>query len=221
MSVEISENKPRIKHFLLYVIASIASLGGLLSGFDTGVISGALLYINETWPLSTLAQGWVVSSALVGAVAGAAVNGVLADVYGRKKVIVATAAVFAVGSVLCGLAPSIGWLVAGRIVLGLAIGMVNFVIPLYLSELSPQKVRGMLVSLYQLAITAGILFSYLINRIFALSEYNWRWMLGAGLIPAVILLVGISFLGDTVKRKQRLFFAKLNRNAMLRRRSGR
>ena len=97
MSVEISENKPRIKHFLLYVIASIASLGGLLSGFDTGVISGALLYINETWPLSTLAQGWVVSSALVGAVAGAAVNGVLADVYGRKKVIVATAAVFAVG----------------------------------------------------------------------------------------------------------------------------
>ena len=70
MSVEISENKPRIKHFLLYVIASIASLGGLLSGFDTGVISGALLYINETWPLSTLAQGWVVSSALVGAVAG-------------------------------------------------------------------------------------------------------------------------------------------------------
>lgn len=197
MSVEISENKPRIKHFLLYVIASIASLGGLLSGFDTGVISGALLYINETWPLSTLAQGWVVSSALVGAVAGAAVNGVLADVYGRKKVIVATAAVFAVGSVLCGLAPGIGWLVAGRIVLGLAIGMVNFVIPLYLSELSPQKVRGMLVSLYQLAITAGILFSYLINRIFALSEYNWRWMLGAGLIPAVILLVGISFLGDT------------------------
>ena len=162
MSVEISENKPRIKHFLLYVIASIASLGGLLSGFDTGVISGALLYINETWPLSTLAQGWVVSSALVGAVAGAAVNGVLADVYGRKKVIVATAAVFAVGSVLCGLAPGIGWLVAGRIVLGLAIGMVNFVIPLYLSELSPQKVRGMLVSLYQLAITAFIL--SLINR---------------------------------------------------------
>ena len=170
MSVEISENKPRIKHFLLYVIASIASLGGLLSGFDTGVISGALLYINETWPLSTLAQGWVVSSALVGAVAGAAVNGVLADVYGRKKVIVATAAVFAVGSVLCGLAPGIGWLVAGRIVLGLAIGMVNFVIPLYLSELSPQKVRGMLVSLYQLAITAGILFSYLINRIFRKIE---------------------------------------------------
>jgi len=79
----------------------------------------------------------------------------------------------------------------------LAIGMVNFVVPLYLSEISPQKIRGMLVSLYQLAITAGILFSYLINRLFALSEYNWRWMLGCGLIPALILIIGISFLGDT------------------------
>ena len=189
--------KKRIKHFLLYVIAGVASLGGLLSGFDTGVISGALLFINDTWPLTTLEQGWVVSSALVGAVVGAAVNGVLADVYGRKKVIIATGTIFGIGSILCGFATSVSWLIAGRMILGLAIGMVNFVIPLYLSELSPQKVRGMLVSLYQLAITAGILFSYLINRIFALSEYNWRWMLGAGLIPALILLIGISFLGDT------------------------
>ena len=189
--------KKRIKHFLLYVIAGVASLGGLLSGFDTGVISGALLFINDTWPLTTLEQGWVVSSALVGAVVGAAVNGVLADVYGRKKVIIATGTIFAIGSILCGFATSVFWLITGRMILGLAIGMVNFVIPLYLSELSPQKVRGMLVSLYQLAITAGILFSYLINRIFALSEYNWRWMLGAGLIPALILLIGISFLGDT------------------------
>lgn len=189
--------KFKVRHIWLYIIAGVASLGGLLSGFDTGVISGALLFINQTWPLSPLAQGWVVSSALVGAVLGAAGNGMLADIYGRKKVIIATAVIFALGSVLCGFATSVAWLIAGRMILGLAIGMVNFVIPLYLSELSPQKVRGMLVSLYQLAITAGILFSYLINRIFALSEYNWRWMLGAGLIPALILLIGISFLGDT------------------------
>ena len=187
--------KPR--HLWLYIIATVASLGGLLSGFDTGVISGALLFINDTWPLSSLEKGWVVSSALVGAVLGAAANGVLADVYGRKKVIIATAIIFAIGSILCGFATSVNWLIAGRMILGLAIGMVNFVVPLYLSEISPQKVRGMLVSLYQLAITAGILFSYLINRVFALSEYNWRWMLGSGLIPAVILLIGICFLGDT------------------------
>lgn len=187
----------KFKHVWLYVIAGVASLGGLLSGFDTGVISGALLFINDTWPLTTLEQGWVVSSALVGAVLGAASNGVLADVYGRKKVIIATGIIFSIGSILCGFAPSAFWLITGRMILGLAIGMVNFVIPLYLSELSPQKVRGMLVSLYQLAITAGILFSYLINRIFANTDYNWRWMLGAGLIPAMILLIGISFLGDT------------------------
>ncbi len=187
----------KARHIWLYIIAGVASLGGLLSGFDTGVISGALLFINDTWPLSAFEQGWVVSSALVGAVIGAAANGALADIYGRKKVIIATAVVFAVGSILCGFATSVAWLIAGRMILGLAIGMVNFVIPLYLSELSPQKVRGMLVSLYQLAITAGILFSYLINRVFALTEYNWRWMLGAGLIPALILLIGISFLGDT------------------------
>ena len=192
-----STAKHQTRHLWLYVIAGVASLGGLLSGFDTGVISGALLFINDTWPLSTLEQGWVVSSALVGAVLGAAGNGVLADVYGRKKVIIATGTIFAVGSLLCAFSPSVFWLITGRMILGLAIGMVNFVIPLYLSELSPQKVRGMLVSLYQLAITAGILFSYLINRIFALSEHNWRWMLGAGLIPALILLIGIAFLGDT------------------------
>lgn len=192
----LSSSRPR-RRFWLYIIAVVASLGGLLSGFDTGVISGALLFINDTWPLSSLAKGWVVSSALVGAVIGAAANGIMADIYGRKKVIIATAVIFAVGSIICGFAASVAWLIAGRMILGLAIGMVNFVVPLYLSEISPQKVRGMLVSLYQLAITAGILFSYLINRIFALSEYNWRWMLGSGLIPAVILLIGISFLGDT------------------------
>ena len=185
------------RHFWLYVIAAVASLGGLLAGFDMGVISGALLFINDTWNMSDFTKGWVVSSAIVGAVIGAAGNGFLSDIYGRKKVIIATALIFAVGSVICAAAPSIGWLIAGRVILGLAVGMVNFVIPLYLSEISPQKVRGMLVSLYQLAITAGILFSYLSNRVFALSEYNWRWMLLSGLFPALVMLIGISFLGDT------------------------
>ena len=194
---QVQKISPKRRHLWLYIIAAVASLGGLLSGFDTGVISGALLFINDTWPLDSLTTGWVVSSALVGAVLGAAANGILADIYGRKKIIIATAVIFALGSILCGFATSVSWLIAGRMILGLAIGMVNFVVPLYLSEISPQKIRGMLVSLYQLAITAGILFSYLINRLFALSEYNWRWMLGCGLIPALILIIGISFLGDT------------------------
>lgn len=197
MNTSLITQPKKHRHFWIYIIAAVASLGGLLAGFDMGVISGALLFINDTWNMSDLTKGWVVSSAIVGAVIGAAANGILSDIYGRKKVIIATAVIFAVGSVICAVSSSIWWLIAGRVIIGLAVGMVNFVIPLYLSEISPQKIRGMLVSLFQLAITAGILFSYLINRVFALTEYNWRWMLLSGLFPALVLLIGISFLGDT------------------------
>ena len=181
----------------LYLVAIVASLGGLLSGFDMGVISGALLFINKTWAMTPLEQGWLVSSAIAGSVIGAAANGILADIYGRKKIIIATAIIFVIGSLFCGIAQSITQLIISRILIGIAVGMVSFAVPLYLSEISPQKIRGMLVSLFQLAITAGILLSYLINRIFANTDYNWRWMLGAGIIPAIILLIGICFLSDT------------------------
>ena len=181
----------------LILVAITASLGGLLSGFDMGGISGALLYINETWQLTPLEQGWLVSSAIVGSVIGAAANGVLADLYGRKKIIIATALIFIIGSVMCGLAHTAGWLIFSRIIIGIAVGMISFVAPIYLSEIAPEKIRGTLVSLYQLALTAGILLSYLINRIFANTDYNWRWMLASGMIPAVILLTGILFLHDT------------------------
>lgn len=187
----------KIVYFWLYVVAIVASLGGLLSGYDTGVISGALLFINETWDLTDFTQGFLVSSVLIGAVIGAAANGVMADIFGRKKIIIATAIIFIIGSILSAIAPNIGVLILSRIMVGLAVGMVNFVVPLYLSEVSPKNIRGMLVSLYQWAITAGILFSYLINGAFASAVYNWRWMLLAGVIPATVLLIGMSFLGDT------------------------
>lgn len=208
----------RVKYFWIYIIAVVASLGGLLSGFDMGVVSGALLFINDTWQTSSFEQGWIVSGAIVGAVVGAAANGSLSDIYGRKKIIVATGIIFALGSLLCAFSASPYQLIASRMVIGLAVGMVNFVVPMYLSEIAPQKIRGMLVSLFQLAITAGILFSYLINRIFANAEYNWRWMLGSGLAPALVLLFGIAFLGDTPRwliskkreKEAREIFLKLN-----------
>ncbi len=181
----------------LILVAFVASLGGLLSGFDMGVISGALLYINETWTLTSLEQGWLVSSAIVGSVIGAAANGILADIYGRKKIIIATSIIFIIGSIMCGYASTAGWLIFSRIIIGIAVGMISFVAPIYLSEIAPEKIRGSLVSLYQLALTAGILLSYLINRIFANAEFNWRWMLGSGVIPAIILFIGILFLHDT------------------------
>ena len=181
----------------LYVVAIVASLGGLLSGYDTGVISGALLYINESWNLSDSMQGILVSSVLIGAVIGAATNGILADMFGRKKIIMATAVIFILGSILCGLAPNIYVLILSRILVGLAVGIVNFVIPLYLSEISPKTLRGTLVSLYQWAITAGILFSYFINAAFANAVSSWRWMLFAGVLPGLVLLVGMYFMNDT------------------------
>ncbi len=183
--------------YWLYVIGIMASLGGLLSGFDMGVISGALIYIEKTWTVSALTKGWIVSAAIVGSVIGAAVNGILADLYGRKRVIIATSLLFVVSSILCGFAGSVGQLIFYRILVGIAVGMVTFVVPLYLSEISPQNIRGMMVSMFQLAITAGILLSYLVNRMFALSEYNWRLMLASGVLPAVIMLIGILFLHDT------------------------
>ena len=181
----------------LILVAVTASLGGLLSGFDMGVISGALLYINQTWEMNSVQQGWLVASAIVGSIIGAATNGFLADFYGRKKIIIITALIFIIGSIMCGYSSSAGWLIISRIIIGIAVGMISFVAPIYLSEIAPEKIRGTLVALYQLALTAGILLSYLINRIFANTELNWRWMLASGAIPAIILFAGILFLHDT------------------------
>lgn len=186
-----------MKYIWLYIIAIVASLGGLLSGYDTGVISGALLFINETWVLPDTLQGFLVSSVLIGAVIGAATNGILADIFGRKKIIMATAVIFILGSILCAFAPNVYVLILSRIFVGFAVGIVNFVVPLYLSEVSPKNLRGTLVSLYQWAITAGILFSYFINAVFAQAVYNWRWMLFAGVVPGLVLFIGMCFMSDT------------------------
>lgn len=168
-----------------------------MSGYDTGVISGALLYIRDDWPLSEAAAGLLVSCVLAGAAIGAFTNGILADIFGRKKIIVSTAFVFLVGSIACAVAPNIHFLMVSRFFIGLAIGVVTFAVPLYLSEISPEKHRGSLVSLFQLAITAGILFSYLINAAFANVPHDWRWMLFVGVVPAFILLVGMLKMSDT------------------------
>lgn len=186
-----------MKYIWLYIVAIVASLGGLLSGYDTGVISGALLFINETWVLPDTLQGFLVSSVLIGAVIGAATNGILADIFGRKKIIMATAVIFILGSILCAFAPNVYVLILSRIFVGFAVGIVNFVVPLYLSEVSPKNLRGTLVSLYQWAITAGILFSYFINAVFDQAVYNWRWMLFAGVVPGLVLFIGMCFMSDT------------------------
>lgn len=175
------------------VVAAIAAMGGLLFGYDTGVISGAILFIKDQFSLTSTTEEFVVSAVLVGAIIGAALSGQVSDTFGRRKVIIATAVIFIVGSAIAALAPTVPLLVIGRVVIGVAIGIASFAVPLYISEISPAHARGALVSLNQLAITIGIVLSYVVD--YALSgEKAWRAMFAIGVVPAVVLGVGIFFL---------------------------
>jgi len=178
------------------LIAATAALCGLLFGYDTGVISGALLFLKKDFNLSALVQGVVTSAVLAGAALGAGFSGRLADRFGRRRMILAIAALFLAASLVTSLAPSVGWLIAGRIMVGLAIGVCSYTGPLYISEISPAKNRGALVSLNQLLITVGILVSYLTDYLLANGEH-WRWMFGLAAFPAVILGIGMWFLPES------------------------
>ena len=185
------------KYFYLYICALIASFGGLLSGYDTGVISGALLYINQSFEINSYMLGLLVSSVSIGAVFGAFVNGFFVDKIGRRKTLLLTAFLFFIASVFCFLSQNITELIISRMIIGLAVGIVSFCGPLYLSEISPKEKRGQIVSLHQLAITFGILFSYLTNYLCANLESNWRVMFLIGVVPAFILFFGLMFQKDT------------------------
>jgi MFS transporter, SP family, galactose:H+ symporter len=178
------------------IIAATAALGGLLFGYDTGVISGALLFLREAFHLSSLMLGVVTSIALAGAAGGAAVAGLLADRFGRRPILIVTAVMFVAGAIVSALAGSLTLLLAGRLLVGIGIGGASMLTPLYLSEIAPARERGALVSFNQLALTLGILVSYLVGYGLAASG-AWRWMLGLGAVPGVILAVGMLFLPES------------------------
>jgi SP family galactose:H+ symporter-like MFS transporter len=180
----------------VYVAAVVSALGGLLFGYDTGVISGAILFIEKDFALSNLLISVVVSAVLIGAVIGAAIGGYLADLAGRRKMIIAAAIIFIVGAVGAAFTPNVALLIVGRIVVGLGIGIASMSTPLYISEVAPAKVRGSLVSLNQLAVTIGIVVSYLVDYALAPIQ-GWRYMLGLAAIPAAILMIGMIPLPDT------------------------
>ena len=181
----------------LYLCAILASFGGLLSGFDTGVISGALLYINQSFEMNSLYSGLLVSSVSIGAVVGALLNGALIDKIGRRKVMLLTAGVFIIGSVLCCFSRNIVELILSRMFIGCAVGVVSFAGPLYLSEISTKEKRGEIVSFHQLAITLGILFSYFVNYFCANFVHSWRIMFLLGAVPAIVLFFAMFVLKDT------------------------
>ena len=178
------------------VVSWISALAGLLFGYDTGVISGAILFVKPEFSLSTFQEEVVVAAVLVGAIIGAVIGGKLADRFGRRNVLIQVGILFIIGAIGTALAPTTTWLAIGRVVVGIAIGVASFTAPLYISEVSPPQVRGKLVSLNQLMITIGIVVSYLAD--YGLSGARaWRWMFGVAAIPALILVIGLIFVPES------------------------
>ena len=152
------------------MIAAVAALGGLLFGFDTGVIAGAMLFIVPDLHLGPAEQGLVVSAVTFGALFGALAGGTLADSLGRRRTNIAAGMSFILGSLLSAVAPNVEVLVVSRVIIGVAIGLTSVAGPMYIAELAPARHRGRMVSLFQLAVTIGILVSYIVDRALAPAQ---------------------------------------------------
>ena len=190
----------------IWWITITASLGGLLFGYDTAVISGTLSMVRSQFALNAAMEGWYVSSALVGCVVGVSYAGWLSDKYGRKKVLLMAAVLFTVSALGCALVSSFSTLAIYRLLGGMGVGIASMLSPMYISEISPPAIRGRLVAVYQLAITVGILLSYLINAwlleqsagpvlfdsnklTLAFKTEVWRGMLGMEAVPATLFFM--------------------------------
>ncbi len=181
-------------------ITVIATLGGLLFGYDTGVISGALLYMRQDLQLTSLGEATVVSSLLFGAAFGALLGGKLADALGRKGSLLVCAVLFLVGALGSALAPNVELMVLSRVILGLAVGAASATVPLFLAEMAPADRRGRIVTINELMIVSGQMLAFVINagldRWFQ-GAHVWRWMLAVAAVPAVLLFFGMLLLPDS------------------------
>ncbi len=180
----------------VYFAVGVAALGGLLFGYDTGVISGAILFIKEQFSLSSTMEEIVVSSVLVGAVLGAGLGGALTGRFGRRGMIILAGVVFTASAIGTALAPTVASLIAARVVSGIAIGIASFISPMYIAELVPAKNRGSLVAVNMLAITTGIVVAYLVDYAFS-GAHQWRYMFGLAAIPSIALVIGMWRLPDS------------------------
>jgi MFS transporter, SP family, galactose:H+ symporter len=174
----------------------LAALAGLMFGLDIGVISGATHFIQAEFLIDDRTVEWIVSAMMLGAAIGALGAGWMASALGRKRSLILAATLFVAGSLLSGWAWSPATLIGARFVLGLAIGVATFTAPLYLAEVAPVRIRGAMISTYQLMITIGILVAFLSDTAFSYSG-NWRWMLGVIAIPGALFLLGVLLLPDS------------------------
>ena len=207
MNTEINPIQPvRKSTVYLYLVCLVAALGGFLFGFDTAVISGTISLVKNDFGLDAVSEGWFVSCALLGCIIGVSCSGKLSDHYGRKIVLIISAILFLASAIGCMLSASFTALIIFRLIGGLGIGVASMVSPLYISEFAPSRLRGMMVSLYQLALTIGIVVAYFTNawlvdhtavhytaegmtRIFTTEV--WRAMLGLGALPSAVFLLSL------------------------------
>ncbi|MGH9608187.1 MAG: MFS transporter, partial [Bryobacteraceae bacterium] len=166
-------------------VCLVGALAGLMFGLDIGVISGATHFIQRDFAISDRTVEHIVSWMMLGAAAGALIAGWLSSHLGRKRSLIVGSLLFALASIACGMADSVPTLLTARLVLGVSIGLLTFTAPLYLAEIAPERIRGAMVSLYQLMITIGILLAFLSDTAFSYSG-NWHWMLGIIAIPGVL-----------------------------------
>ncbi|TNV80686.1 hypothetical protein FGO68_gene2087 [Halteria grandinella] len=183
-------------YHLPYVVklTLISTIGGFLFGYDTGVIAGAQLYFENTWPNIYEIRQTIVSLAQLGAAVGSLMGGPLSDTYGRKATIMWADVLFSLGAIIMGFAPSIAILIVGRFVVGLGVGIGAMVVPFYLGEASPVEIRGKVIACNVLCITSGQFISYLVC--IALGD-KWRWMLGIAAAPAILQFIGMFFMPET------------------------
>lgn len=176
----------------------VASIGGFLFGFDMAVVSGVLPLVQKQFVLSSLQEGWFVSSALVGCITGVIFASDLSDRLGRKKTLFLSALFFLLAALGCTFLRDFSLLIIARIIGGLAVGITSSVVPLYLSEIAPDNKRGRMVTFYQLAITIGIFSAYLSNSLIQkMDTDNWRMMFGVGMFPAVLFLLGLTLIPES------------------------
>lgn len=182
----------KINFRYLLTISMVTALGGLLFGFDISVISGTIPFLQDYFDLNETMKGWVVSSALIGCIAGSSYSGRLGDFFGRKKVLLVTSVLFAVSAVGSGIANSIPVFVFYRILGGLAVGGASVLAPMYIAEISPAQLRGRMVSINQLTIVIGISMAYFSNYfLLAVGENAWRWMFAAEAVPAILFFAAL------------------------------
>jgi sugar porter (SP) family MFS transporter len=195
--------QPVVRRAFLLRVSFIAGLGGILYGFDVGIIAAALLFVRNTFALSTHLEEIVVSVVPAGTMVGAIVGGILSDRLGRRVTLLWSGVIFIVGSILAPLSPNVGALIAARSLLGFAIGFTSVTAPVYVSELSPPQLRGTLIGMYQFALTLGIVFANLVGYWFAAAQ-SWRLMFATGVLPALVFLA----LVFTVPESPRWLFIK-------------